>query len=61
MQTDRRVVDERELSDSEDEDGDKRRNHFNAKQLSTKRKVSSDSVNGIYHLYLFFLHFNLFN
>jgi len=41
------VVDERELSDSEDEDGDKRRNHSNAKQVSNKRKASSESIHGI--------------
>jgi hypothetical protein len=59
MQRDRRVVDERELSDSEDEDGDKRRNQSNAKQISNKRKASSDSVNGINHYILLF--FNLFD
>jgi hypothetical protein len=49
MQRDRRVVDERELSDSEDEDGDKRRNQSNAKQISNKRKASSESINGMNH------------
>jgi len=47
LQTDRRVVDERELSDSEDEDGDKRRNQSNAKQISNKRKASPEPVNGV--------------
>jgi len=47
VQRDRRIVDERELSDSEDEDGDKRRNQSNAKQISTKRKASSESIHGI--------------
>ncbi|CAF0826627.1 unnamed protein product [Adineta steineri] len=47
VQKDRRIVDERELSDSEDEDGDKRRNQSNAKYISNKRKASSDSLNGI--------------
>ncbi|UJR37988.1 hypothetical protein I4U23_030670 [Adineta vaga] len=47
VQTDRRIVDERELSDSEDEEGDKRRNHSNAKQVFNKRKASSDSINGV--------------
>ncbi|CAF0976455.1 unnamed protein product [Adineta ricciae] len=46
VQRDRRVADERELSDSEDEEGDKRRNHSNAKQVAYKRKASSDSANG---------------
>jgi len=41
LQTDRRVADERELSDSEDEDGDNRRN-----QANFKRKASTDAVNG---------------
>jgi len=41
LQTDRRVTDERELSDSEDEDGDNRRD-----QTNFKRKASSDAVNG---------------
>jgi len=54
MQRDRRVVDERELSDSEDEDGDKRRNYSNAKQISKKHKTSSDSVNGNHHSILSF-------
>ena len=35
------MTDERELSDSEDEDGDNRRD-----QTSFKRKASSDAVNG---------------
>jgi hypothetical protein len=61
LQTDRRVVHEGELSDSEDEDGDKRRNHSNAKQLSQKRKASVDSVHGIYHSYVYILLYNLFN
>ncbi|CAF4353445.1 unnamed protein product [Adineta steineri] len=47
VQKDRRIVDERELSDSEDEDGDKRRNQSNAKYISNKRKASSDSLNGV--------------
>jgi len=46
LQRDRRVVDERELSDSEDEDGDKRRNQLNAKLAPNKRKASSESING---------------
>jgi len=54
MQRDRRIVDDRELSDSEDEDGDKRRNHSNAKQVSKKLKASSDSINGIHHSILSF-------
>ena len=41
MQSDRRVTDERDLSDSEDEDGDNRRDRTNF-----KRKASSDAVNG---------------
>lgn len=47
MQRDRRIVDERELSDSEDEDGDKRRDHSEAKPITKKRKTSSEAVNGI--------------
>ena len=47
MQRDRRIVDERELSDSEDEDGDKRRDHSEAKPIAKKRKTSSEAVNGI--------------
>ncbi len=54
MQRDRRVVDERELSDSEDEDGDKRRNQSNAKQISNKRKASSESINGMNHSIWYF-------
>ncbi|CAF4427247.1 unnamed protein product [Rotaria sp. Silwood2] len=46
VQSDRRVVDEREFSDSEDEDGDKRRNQSNAKQIANKRKSSLESING---------------
>jgi hypothetical protein len=46
LQSDRRVEDERELSDSEDEDGDNRRNQQNFKQVSSKRKPSQESVNG---------------
>ena len=46
MQRDRRVVDERELSDSEDDDGDQRRDQTNFKQLSNKRKASPEPVNG---------------
>lgn len=47
VQRDRRIVDERELSDSEDEDGDKRRDHSEAKPIAKKRKTSSEAVNGI--------------
>ena len=39
------MADERELSDSEDEDGDNRRDQANYKN-SNKRKASSDAVNG---------------
>ena len=39
-------MDERELSDSEDEEGDKRRDRSEAKQISKKRKTSSEAVNG---------------
>jgi len=46
IQRDRRIVDERELSDSDDEDGDKRRNQLNAKLIPNKRKASSESING---------------
>jgi len=46
LQSDRRVEDERELSDSEDEDGDNRRNQQNFKQISNRRKASQESVNG---------------
>lgn len=46
VQSDRRVVDERELSDSEDEDGDNRRNQSNFKGTSNKRKTSPEPVNG---------------
>ncbi len=58
MQRDRRVVDERELSDSEDEDGDKRRNQSNAKQISNKRKASSESINGMNHSIWYFNSFS---
>ncbi len=34
------------MSDSEDEDGDNRRDQANFKQNSTKRKASSEAVNG---------------
>lgn len=40
------MVDERELSDSEDDDGDQRRDQTNFKQLSNKRKASPEPVNG---------------
>ncbi|CAF0803216.1 unnamed protein product [Rotaria sordida] len=46
IQSDRRIVDERELSDSEDEDGDKRRNQSNAKQISNTYKTNLESING---------------
>ena len=47
VQSDRRVADERELSDSEDEDGDNRRNQSNFKgSASNKRKASPEPVNG---------------
>ncbi|CAF3411249.1 unnamed protein product [Rotaria sp. Silwood1] len=46
VQRDHRIVDERELSDSEDEDGDKRRNQSNAKQVSNKHKPNLESING---------------
>ncbi|CAF3635043.1 unnamed protein product [Rotaria sordida] len=46
IQSDRRIVDERELSDSEDEDGDKRRNQSNAKQISNTHKTNLESING---------------
>ncbi|CAF0865365.1 unnamed protein product [Rotaria sp. Silwood1] len=46
VQSDRRVVDERELSDSEDEDGDNRRNQTNFKQVTNKHQTSSETVNG---------------
>ena len=47
MQTDRRVADERELSDSEDEDGDNRRNQSNSRSMLNKRKASPEPVNGL--------------
>ncbi len=34
------------MSDSEDEDGDNRRDQANFKQISNKRKASSEAVNG---------------
>ena len=40
------MADERELSDSEDEDGDHRRDQTNFKQLANKRKASPEPVNG---------------
>lgn len=46
VQRDRRIADERELSDSEDEEGDRRRDHSEAKQIAKKRKTSSEAVNG---------------
>ncbi|CAF2511644.1 unnamed protein product [Rotaria sp. Silwood2] len=46
IQSDCRIVDERELSDSEDEDGDNRRNQTNFKPVANKRKTSSETVNG---------------
>ncbi|CAF4739404.1 unnamed protein product [Rotaria socialis] len=44
VKRDRRIVDERELSDSEDEDGDGRRNQSNGKQSSNKRKATSETI-----------------
>ncbi|CAF3330863.1 unnamed protein product [Rotaria socialis] len=46
VKRDRRIVDERELSDSEDEDGDGRRNQSNGKQSSNKRKATSETIYG---------------
>ncbi|CAF1383466.1 unnamed protein product [Rotaria magnacalcarata] len=46
VQSDRRITDERELSDSEDEDGDNRRNQMKFKQMSVRRKNNSETANG---------------
>ena len=46
LQIDRRVADERELSDSEDEEGDKRRDESNAKQVMKKHKPNPELMNG---------------